>query len=196
YDVWRTTLNEELQKYPNAKWFDLQMDYDTLLYTPNMFEDTYEKNQHLSNLGMMVTAYKLAEFINNHYPDLLPDRSKDLKWIDDFKTTDHFAYNQDIAEGMTGFSSIVKAKQAGNFYIKELALQENAESNRLILKIEKHENLPDVLTVQYNITMQNRNFIAPIQMYLMKEIFPPGHKVYISDIKKEVIINELLNIIN
>ena len=196
YDVWKTTLHEELQKYPNAKWLDLQMDYDTLLYTPNMFEDTYEENQHLSNLGMIVTAYKIAEFINCHYPNLLPDRSKEAKWIDDFKTTDHFAYNQYIADGMSGFSSIIKDKQVGDFYIKELALQENTESNRLILKIEKQEKLPDRLTLRCNITMQENKFIAPIQMYNVKEIFPPKHKVYIFDVKKEVKINEILNILN
>lgn len=196
YDVWRITLNEELQKYPNAKWFDLQMDYDTLLYTPNMFEDTYEKNQHLSDLGMVVTAYKIAEFIYQHYSDLLPDRSKDQKWIDDFKTTDGFAYNQDIVEGMADFSSIVKDKQVGIFHIREMALQKNTENNRLILKIDKQENLPSVLTVQLNITLQNRNLIVPIQVFRMKSVFPPKYEVYLSDIKKEVIINELLNITN
>jgi len=194
YDVWKTTLNEELQKYPNAKWLDLQMPYDTVIYTPDMFENTYDKNQHLSNLGMTVTAYKLATFINNDYPNLLPDRSKDLKWIDDFKTTDYFVYNQDVTKGMTGFASIVKDMQVGDFHIKELALQENKESNRLILKITKQDNLPDILTVLYNITMQENKFIAPIQMYGVKDVFPPKHKVYIADIRKEAKINELSNI--
>lgn len=196
YEVWKETLNKELQKYPNTKWLDLQMPYDMQIYTPNMFEDTYEKNQHLSNLGMMVTAYKLAEYIDCNYPNLLPDHSKDPKWINDFKTTYHFAYNQDIADGMKGFSSIVKDKQIGNFHIKELAMQEDKESNRLILKIDKQEDLPNVLTVQYNLTMQGNNFIAPIQMYNLKEIFPPKHKVYVADIYKEVKINEILNITN
>jgi hypothetical protein len=196
YDVWKSTLNEEQKKYSNTQWLDLQMPYDTLIYTPDMFEDTYEANQHLSNLGMTVTAYKLAEFIYDNYPDLLPDRSKETKWIVDFKTTDYFAYNQNIADGMTGFSSIIKDKQVGNFHIRELALQENKESNRLILKVDKQDNLPNKLTVQYNITMQGRSFIAPLQMFSFKEIFPPQHKVYAADIRKEVKINELLSIDN
>jgi len=196
YDVWKSTLYEELKTYPKSKWFDLQMPYDTLIYTPDMFEDTYEKNQHLSNLGMMVTAYKLAEYINDNYPNLLPDRSKDSKWINDFKNTDHFAYNQNVTEGMTGFTSIIKDKQIGNFHVIELVLQENKESNRLILKIAKQDILPQKLTVQYNLTMQGSNFIAPLQMFSIKEIFPPRHKVYVADIKKEVKINEILNIIN
>jgi hypothetical protein len=196
YVDWETTLNEELQKYPKAKWFDLQMPYDTAIYTPDMFENTYENNQHLSNLGMTVSAYKLAEFINNNYPDLLPDRSKETKWINDFKTTDHFPYNQDIAKGMIGFTSIVKNKQAGNFHIRELVLRENKESNQLILKINKQDDMPNMLTVQCNITIQGNTFIAPIQMYSVKEIFPPKHKVYIADIRKEVNVNEILNITN
>jgi len=194
YDVWKITLSEELQKYPTTKWLDLQMPYDTAIYTPNMFENTYEGNQHLSNLGMTVTAYKLATFINSNYPDLLPDRSKDIKWIEDFKITDYFAYNQDIANGMNGFTSIVKDKQVNDFHIKELVLQGNKETNRLILKITKQDNLPNMLTVQCNITMQGNTFIASIQMYSVKDIFPPKHKVYLADIRKEVKINELLNI--
>jgi hypothetical protein len=196
YDIWKETLNEELQKYPKAGWFDLQMPYDTLIYTPDMFENTYAQNQHLSNLGMMVTAYKLAEYITGNYPGLLPDRSQDPKWINDFKTTNHFVLNQNVADGMAGFSSIIKDKKIDSYHIKELALQENKESNRLILKIEKQGDLPDVLSVLYNFTMQGNNYIAPTQMYSMKEIFPPKHKVYVVDILKDVKINEILNIAN
>ena len=196
YDLWKTTLNEELNKYPEAKWLDLQASYDTLIYTPDMFENTYEANQHLSNLGMTVTAYKLAEFIRNNYPDLLPDRSKDAKWINDFKATDHFAYNQYIAAGMTDFSSIVKDKQVGNFYIKEFARQDNKDSEHLILKVKNRDNLPNNLTVQCLVTMQGTNLIAPLQMVSVKEIFPPQHKVYIANIRKDVTINGILTITN
>jgi len=96
YDSWEIRLKEELQKYPNHKWLNLQAPYDTVIYTPDKFEDTYTENQHLSNSGMIVTAYKLSEFIENNYPNLLPDRSKETAWINDFKTTDYFAYNQNI----------------------------------------------------------------------------------------------------
>ena len=194
YAVWKETLNEELQKYPNSKWIDLQKDYDTIIYTPDKFENTYEQNQHLSNIGMVVTAYKLAEYINNNYPNLLPDRSKDEKWINDFKTTDYFAYNQDVVAGMKDFSSVMKDKQVGNYHIRELAMQENKESNRLILKIDKQENLPDTLTVQYNVTMQGNNFTAPLQMFSVRDIFPPRHKVYVVDVKKEAKVNDILQI--
>jgi hypothetical protein len=170
------------------------MPYDTLMYTPDMFENTYEANQHLSNLGMMVTAYKLAACIHENYPDLLPDRSKDIKWINDFKTNEYFAYNQDIANNMAGFSSIVKNKQIGTFYVRELAMQENRENNRLILKINRQDHLPDRLTVQYILTVEGKNFIVPIQMFSPKEIFPPKHKVYIADIQKGIKINDILDI--
>ncbi|MBW7867379.1 MAG: hypothetical protein H3C31_03525 [Brumimicrobium sp.] len=196
YDSWKATLNEELKKYPNSKWFDLQMPYDTLLYTPSMFENTYKENQHLSNLGMMVTAYKLAGYIDENYPNLLPDRSKDQKWINDFKTSTHFVYNQNIADGMKGFTSIIKDKQIGDFHIRELAMQVNKESDRVILKIDKHENLRDTLTVQYSITMQGNDFITPIKMYKMKGIFPPKHEVYFIDVRKDVKIREIVNIEN
>lgn len=194
YDAWKSTLNDEFNKYPNAKWLDLQIPYDTTLFTPDKFENTYETNQHMSNIGMVVTAYKLAEFINNHYPGLLPDHSKDTRWINDFKKTDHFIYNQDVVSEMPGFTSIVKDRNVGNFQIKELVLQENSENNRLILKVRKQDNLPNALTVEYKITMQNSSFIVPLQMYNIKEYFPLYNKIYIADIRKDIEINDILGI--
>lgn len=194
YKVWKETLSEELKKYPKSKWLDLQMPYDTAIYTPDMFEDTYESNQHLSNLGMMVTAYKLAGFIYRNYPNLLPDRSKDIRWLNDFWNTEHFVYNQNIVDGMKGFTSIIKDKQIGKFYVRELVLQENRESNRLILKIDKRDDLSNILTVHYNVAMQSNNVILPMQMYSIKEIFPPKHHVYFTDIPKGVRIKEIQSI--
>ena len=194
YDVWKTALNEELKKYPDSKWLDLQMPYDTLLYTPEMFENTYETNQHLSNRGMMVTAYKLAEFIHENYPALLPDRSKDPQWINDFKDTDQFVYNQNIVAGTPGFSSIVRDRQVGDFYIKELVQQDQKSSYRLILKIKNQDNLPDNINIQCSITMQGANLIMPVPMSGVREIFPPQHKVYIADIRKDATVNGILAI--
>lgn len=196
YDAWKSTINDELQKYPKAKWLDLQMPYDTMIYTPDMFENTYSANQHLTNLGMMVTAYKLAGFIEDNYPKLLPDRSKDAKWIADFMTNEHFVFNQDVADGMADFSSITKNKRIGNFQIRELALQNNEESNRLILKIVKQNNLPNRLTVQLKILFQGNNFSVPIQMSGVKNIFPPNYKVYLVDLRKEVKVADVLSISN
>ncbi len=150
----------------------------------------------MSNLGMAVNAYKLAEFIDKNYPNLLPNRSNDAKWIADFCSTDHFAYNQNIPDGMPGFLPVVKNKQVGNFHIKELIIQEGQESNRLILKVEKQDYLSNMITVQYNISMQGHNFIAPLQMFNIKEIFPPRHKIYVGDIRKDVKVNDLINITN
>jgi len=97
---------------------------------------------------------------------------------------------------MNGFYSIIKDKQIGDFHIQELAIQENKGGNRLILKVKKQDNLPDIITILCNMIMQGNNFIAPIQMYSMQEIFPPKHKVYITDVKEDVKINDLMNVVN
>ncbi len=196
YEILKKTLNKELKKYPEAKWLDLQMPYDTTIYTPDKFENTYSANQHLSNLGMMVTAYKLAGFISENYPNLLPDRSKDPVWIEDFKSTEHFVYNQYVTGGMKGYASILKDKKIGGFHIRELVLQENKESNRLLLKIARQKNLPSVLNVQFNVNMLGNQFNSALQMNSIKEIMHPQHQIYMVDLKKEVKINTIVGIMD
>ncbi|MDR2972056.1 MAG: hypothetical protein LBU83_09035 [Bacteroidales bacterium] len=194
YDLLKKILYEEFNKYPNVKWLDFQQPYDTNLYTVEAFNNEYSSALHTTTYGAIVTAYKIADFLLQNYSDILPDRSKDEKWINDFKTTTHFAFNQDIASGMENYSSIIKNKQVGDFYIKELALQTNPEDKLLILKINNPGNLPDRITARYDITVQGKKFIVPIPMSIAKDVFPPKHKVFLANIKKEVIVNEILSV--
>ncbi len=194
YAAWKQTLSQELKKYTKAKWLDLQAHYDSVLYTPEMFENTYAENQHLSNAGMTASAYKLAQYIFGNYPKLLPDRSQDKKWIDDFSTTDHFIYNQPVPVGMPGFLSIIKNKQIDKFCIKELAIIQIQKTNRLILKVNKKPNLPEKITVECKFTSMGKEMIAPLNMVKPKELFSPNYVVYIADLKPNIKIIDVLKI--
>jgi hypothetical protein len=194
YPIWKTTLNKELEKYPKAKWLDLQMPYDTLIYKPEMFENSYAQNQHLTNNGMIATAYKVATYIDKKYPNLLPDRSQQLGWISDFMYTPHFWFNQDIPINLSGFYSILKDKKVNNFYVRELGMQNSKKSNLLILKIDRKAKLPNELTVQYKIEVQGKLIIADVKMYKIKEIHPPKHEVFVNNLLKEVIVKEIVSI--
>ncbi|MDR1347054.1 MAG: hypothetical protein LBJ63_01295 [Prevotellaceae bacterium] len=143
YPQWKETLNEELQKYPDAQWLDLQLPYDSLSYTKDAFENTYDSNQHLSNAGIYITAYKLANFLfQNNYS--LPDRSKENVWITDFKSQYQFVYNQDAISGMSGCTSVLKDKYIGNLHIKELLeIQGGDKTKTVVLKIENNQAILD-----------------------------------------------------
>jgi hypothetical protein len=170
------------------------MPYDTLIYKPEMFENSYAQNQHLSNNGMIATAYKIATYIDKKYPNLLTDRSKQLGWISDFMYTPHFWFNQDIPINLSGFSSILKDKKVNNFHVRELGMQNSKKSNLLILKIDRKAKLPNELTVQYKIEVQGKLIIADVKMYKVKEIHPPKHDVFVNNLLKEVIVKEIVSI--
>ncbi|MDR0873779.1 MAG: hypothetical protein LBN27_10015 [Prevotellaceae bacterium] len=184
YAAWKKTLGEELQKYPKAKWLDLQQPYDTLIYTKEAFENTRSANQHLSNIGMTLTAYKLADYLQKNYQ--LPDRSKETVWINDFKNTDHFAYNQNVVGGMTGYVSIARDAVIGQFQIKEMYVKETEAANQLIIKIQDNPNLSNSVKAMLEIEYQNQRFVTPIDMYPFKEVMPPAHKVYTANLRKDV----------
>jgi len=184
YTAWKNTLNEELEKYPTVQWLDLQQPYDTLIYTKEAFENTYSINQHLSNIGMTYTAYKLADYLSKHYQ--LPDRSKESAWINDFKETNHFIYNQDVAAG-TKYTSIVKNAKVGDLHVREMLITElKTGDSQVIIKVDNAPELKSSIKVMLDIEYNNQRFFTPIEMYPFKEVFPPHHKVYATNLIKGV----------
>jgi len=194
YDKWKSTLKKELVKYSNAKWCDLQMPFDTLKYTPAMFENTYSQNQHLTNQGMIVTSYKVAGYINTNYPNLLPDRSKDPEWVNDFMNTPHYIFNQEVPKRLADYTATIKNKTVDKLHVKELIFKQLKEATRYFLKIEKTQNLPAQITVQYRVEMQGAIIMADVKMFRINEVDPVKHDIYVADLRKDVSIQEIEHI--
>lgn len=194
YRQWRSVLNNELKKYPAARWLDLQASYDTLVYTPDKFENTYAQNQHLSNLGMVVTAYKLAAFLDRNYAALLPNRSNERKWLEDFRPTDHFVYNQPIESGRAGFISITQDTTIGKKHVNELVIQEFKASNQLLLKLENPATSKDSIQVTYNFVIGDKKFTSAIQMYRLKNIIPIKNTIFVANLLKSVEVDKIVSI--
>ena len=180
FSLFFKSLNQfELKKYPAAQWLDLQQPYDTLIYTQEAFENTYAVNQHLSNIGMIYTAYKLAGYLAAHYQ--LPDRSKETAWINDFKETDHFVFNQNVVDGIK-CTSIVKDIKIGNFHVREMLVKELDKASQVIIKIDNAPELASSIRVMLEIEYNSQRFVTPVDMYPFKEVFPPHHKVYAANL--------------
>jgi hypothetical protein len=196
YDKWKDVLNEELKKYPTTQWIDWQMPYDSARFTPEAFENTYENNQHLSNYGMTVTAYKLADFLVDNKAYNLPDRSKEAQWIADFKDQPHFIFNQNLPANMTSeYYSVTKDKQINGFLIKELLVQQNKDHNMVILKTEKRPNMPSSIDVVLKCQYNAQTMFIPIKMNSSGIIFPPRHNVYTMAVVKDLKVLDIGNII-
>lgn len=196
YDVWKNKLNEELSKYPNSKWLDLQQNYDVNLYTPDKFENTYSANQHLSNLGMSVTAFKVASFIESEFPNLLPNRTQDPVWIKDFMSNEYFPYIQEINQSIPNIKLIVKNKQIGNYLVKELAIQFNKETDRIILKLAPSLALPENLGAQLVLNVQGNNILAPVKFFKPSEVYSSKYATYFTDINKGFNLLDIVSIEN
>lgn len=63
--------------------------------------------------------YKVADFLyKNGYE--LPDRSKEEKWIADFRGQHHYIFNQNVPLSLAGYTSIMKGKPVGKFRVREM----------------------------------------------------------------------------
>jgi hypothetical protein len=186
HDIWKARLGEALSKYPDAQWLDLQSPFDSLRFTKDAFENTLDANQHLSNYGMCVAAYKVADFVMHNSAYSLPDRSKEPLWIADFKDQLHFVYNQDVVPNTAAYTSVVKNKTAGDFLVKELMMQAGNDHHRAIIKVSNHAELGETITAHFRVQMHNQIFVAPVQMFSIREILPPLHKVYVADLRADV----------
>jgi hypothetical protein len=192
YEQWQKTLGEELKKYPQAQWFDWQMPYDTAFFTPEAFENIYESNQHLSNFGMEIAAYRLAEILQKNYAGIFPDRSNEKIWLSDFYNQPHFLYNQPVLDEIPNCEQIAKNVKINGLLIKEMLVQQYQNFNQLILKTEKRADSSSVLNVRLKLQFQNQTATANVQMTKNNRILPPQHDVYFATINKDVKILEIV----
>ncbi|MDR2847588.1 MAG: hypothetical protein LBV39_00635 [Bacteroidales bacterium] len=191
YDELKATLNAEFQKYPHAKWLDLQSPYDTVSYTKEAFENVIAGYQHSTSYGMEITAYKLADFLSANYASILPDRSNNQTWVTDLREHDHFAFNHDVVPEMSGYTTILKDKTIGTLHVDELVLAEQEKNNRLILKTDKKSRLPSHITVSFVHQHQGQTLISDIEMFSFANVCPPHHNVYVVDVIKGSTVTDI-----
>lgn len=79
YDIWRDELNKLIAP-TNKKWLDLQAKKYHSIFDREAFESTYGKNQHLTYKGSLKATYELAEYLEEQFPSLLPNRKEDEDW--------------------------------------------------------------------------------------------------------------------
>lgn len=89
---------------PKAQWLDLQKGYDRNVYTRKAFNNEYGMAQHNTYLGMLINSYYICDYIHKHYAGVLPDRSKDQRWLNDMWQDNYFrsAYREKDKQAVLG----------------------------------------------------------------------------------------------
>lgn len=90
YDELCQLEQEFFNELPNARWLDLQKDYDPSIYTRKAFNNEFGMAQHNTYLGMLINSYYICDYIQKNYPGVLPDRSNDQRWINDMSQDNYF----------------------------------------------------------------------------------------------------------
>jgi hypothetical protein len=187
FDNYAVKKKNDLESYKditNLKWLDLQMPYDSTLYTIEAFNNEYNASQHNTYYGMTLNAYNLSKFIIDNYSKILPNRTNEPGWIEDFTYTDFdYVFNQDVAPSMPGYTVAAKNQMVDKFKVKELVVRPNGNEGILIAKIDNHPELKEFINATLEIEIQNQRSLVPITLVTRKDVFPPRHKVYLANLR-------------
>lgn len=142
YEAYKKDLLATIASIKDIKWFDLQLPYDTVAFTPECFENTVSGNQHMTYYGSKVAAYKLASYIKASFPGLLPNRYEEINWKRLFYASD--GYFENYPPENDGISQLLPQNVTlpGGMILKEMSLVPySGGTKKLILKIDR-KNAP------------------------------------------------------
>jgi len=165
---------------PSVSWLDMQMPYDTAAFTPESFENTVSENQHMTYHGSLVAAYKLAGYIQQNHPGVVPDRSGELAWKQLFYGSD--GYFENHSPEQDGVSELLLSNTIlqGGVQMKELILVPQQGAKRLIMKLEKGIHLAKA-TVNVEMMAGTERLVVPVELLSAKAIDSGKHRLLVSD---------------
>ncbi|MDR0926375.1 MAG: hypothetical protein LBO69_01240 [Ignavibacteria bacterium] len=191
WDVFKSNLNIELNKY-NIPWLDLQSPYDTTLYNQFCFENTIDRNQHLTLVGTKISAHKLAEYLKKNYSDILPNRENNPQYINYFYENSDYLYYYPLPDNDKINKGFFKNKNVGNYLVKEVDYV-FGNINNIILKVTGNQDVTTKkILVLVAATYQNQQINAWIELEYMQEYFGLNHYVFQCNINEGVQIDDVL----
>ena len=190
YDVWKSRLAEELSQY-DPVWLDLQSPYDFDAFIPACFENSVRSNQHLSYDGSLVCSYKLAHFLHDKFPDILPDRSADPNWNQLFYGEEGYFENYSPKPNDAAANLLFSNVALPNLSIKEIILLPKKEYNMLLIKIDKR-NVTDLrgktLRLLVDANYGGKQVVANIEAQTALMYNPLNHYLFVAHLRKDVSI--------
>ncbi len=196
YELWHRKLAKIIEPL-QVKWYDMQLDYDSVAYTPECFEDTYDFNQHITYQGSMVTTYKLAHYIQDSMDITLPNRFDDPHWNQLFYGQEGYFFNCAPNDQDTVRHTVARNQKIGDLLVKSLFWEESTQSRRLTLMIQKDEKVDKRDTVSLFLKGKVKGqevWNAQVSALKVAQIDPLYHNLYIVNVIKDFEPDSLLSI--
>ena len=179
----------------DCPWIDFQEKYDTTAFIPECFENTTEKNQHITYFGSIVSAYKIAHYIHDSLKIELPKRHLTQKWHDMFYGQEGYFYNYPSKKSDQKNVLLCKDVQLGNCYIHDIINIKGDKNDQILLKIKKGAFSNEKrIKASVVIAIQGHKFLYDLELEKAPSIDPIFHDLFITTIKKGVIIESLSKI--
>lgn len=163
YNHWKTTLSELLSPY---HWLDLQEPYDYRLFDTDCFENSYETYQHMTYQGSLVSAYKLAEYIEEKYGAQLQRQDRNPYWHQLFYGDEGYFENYPPHPQDKYNSVLMRDTIINSISIKEIDILKNNKYQSLLIKISRQQEIPEILDSRVNViaTIKQNNQIQDIRI--------------------------------
>lgn len=195
YDAWKKTIASVLEP-TGAAWLDLQEPYDTTTFDRDCFENTISPNQHMTYIGSLRGAYKVAHFLVDSLKIDFPRRSYTKHWNDLFYGEDGYFENYSSRKDDTTNILICQNKTFNEIEILDCIMIKGEQGNNLLVKVKKEidkeqpsNQIHLLATIRYNGQLINTR----IDCVRQNNYDPLNHNLYAIHLLKEV---EILNILD
>jgi hypothetical protein len=183
YDTRYELLSDLIEKKHGYELFDFQQFYQEDVLTAACFENTYEKNQHMTYLGSVVITYNLSDSIQNSPQSLeLTNRKGEQLWHNIFYGEESYFYNNPMILG-NKVLFVQNEIVTDNCTIKEVGIVQEEKVKIIMAKIPKScisEREKEDLQVQMIVDVKIKGEAKRIQVNLPFNKYhrPSEHYVY------------------
>ncbi len=142
YEIWKEKMTKYILRSYANRWLDMQMPYDTSMFTTECFENTYKGNQHLTYRGSLIATYKLANYIKHELQVDLPYRGNDPEWRNMFYGEEGYFENFPVMPHDNVNQLLATQVKGTNVTVSEVSLirRKQGQKNVLIAKVYDNEH--------------------------------------------------------
>ncbi len=180
YQICKADMAKAFAPY-HPLWLDLQSPYDYKAFTPACFENTVNENQHMTYQGSLVAAYKLAHFIREKCPSVIPDKSSEMTWKQLFYGNDGYFENHSPENDGVSKIFMKDSKSQDGISIKEVDLVQQQGGFCLLVKANKQNN-PDLTGKTFRLLVEanvgGKQITAPIDAPVSTYYDPLNHYLF------------------